>query len=285
VLAYARLLANPDDDTAFLRVVNTPRRHIGASTLEKLGHYARNRGCSMLAACFEMGLAEHISGPPLRRLQGFAEWLVGVGDNAARGDPADVLRQVVDDVGYRGWLDEVASDLRTAERRWANVEELLAWIGRMATDEDGQERDLADIVSRLTLIDMLDRQDDANGGDCVALMTLHAGKGLEFPHVFMTGVEEEVLPHRVSLAEERLDEERRLAYVGITRAQRSLTLTFADQRRRWGENVACEPSRFLGELPQDEVVWEGTHTPTDPETRRLTGREQLASLRALLDSE
>jgi len=282
VLAYARLLANPDDDTAFLRVVNTPRRHIGASSLEKLGHYARNRGCSMLAACFELGLAEHIGGAPLRRLQTFAEWIIGMGDNAQRGDAQAVFHQVIDDIGYRGWLDEVSSDTRTAERRWANVEELLDWIGRMGEDADGNERDLAGIVSRLTLMDMLDRQDDADGGDCVALMTLHAAKGLEFPHVFIAGVEEEVLPHRVSLAEDRLDEERRLAYVGITRAQRSLALTFAERRRRWGETVTCEPSRFLEELPDDEVVWEGTRTPSDPETRRQTGREQLASLRAML---
>jgi ATP-dependent DNA helicase Rep len=282
ILAYARLLVNPDDDTAFLRVVNTPRRQIGASTLEKLGHYARNRGVSMLAASFEMGLAEHISGAPFTRLQQFGEWVVGMGDNARRGDPVAVFRQVIDDVGYRGWLDEVSRDLRTAEKRWENVEELLEWIGRMATDDEGRDRDLPDIVSRLALMDMLDRNDDEEAGDCVALMTLHAAKGLEFPHVFIVGMEEEVLPHRASLAEERLDEERRLAYVGITRAQRALLLSFAEKRRRWGEEITCEPSRFLEELPEDDVIWEGTRTETDPETRKATGREQLASLRALL---
>ncbi|MDZ7747838.1 MAG: UvrD-helicase domain-containing protein [Halofilum sp. (in: g-proteobacteria)] len=282
ILAYARLLVNPDDDTAFLRVINTPRRHIGASTLEKLGHYARNRGVSMLAASFELGLAEHVAGTPLRRLQEFGEWIVAVGDNARRGDPVAVFRQVVEDIGYRGWLDDIASDPRAAQKRWDNVEELLEWIGRMASDADGDERDLAAIVSRLTLMDMLDRADDEDAGDCVSLMTLHAAKGLEFPHVFVAGMEEEVLPHRSSLAEDRLNEERRLAYVGVTRAQRSLTLTFAEKRRRWGEEVTCEPSRFLEELPADEVVWEGTRAPADPETRRATGREQLANLRALL---
>jgi len=282
ILAYARLMVNPDDDTAFLRVVNTPRRQIGPSTLEKLGHYARNRGISMLASSFEMGLAEHVSGPPLTRLQQFGEWIVGMGDNAQRGDPIAVFRQVIEDIGYRAWLDDVSRDLKTAERRWANVEELLEWIGRMATDADGEERDLAGIVSRLTLMDMLDRADDEDGSDCIALMTLHAAKGLEFPHVFMAGVEEEILPHRSSIAEDRLDEERRLAYVGITRAQRSLTLTFAEKRRRWGEDITCEPSRFLEELPEAEVAWEGTRAPSDPETRKATGREQMANLRALL---
>ncbi len=284
VLAYARLLANPDDDTALLRVVNTPRRQIGASTLEKLGTYARNRGVSMLTASTEMGLAESISGPPLKRLQQFSEWVVGMGDNAQRGDPVAVVRQVIEDIGYRGWLDEVSSDLKTAEKRWANVTELLDWIERMATDEMGGARDLPAIVSRLALIDMLDRADD-DAGDCVSLMTLHAAKGLEFPHVFLTGVEEEVLPHRASLAEDRLEEERRLTYVGITRAQRSLTLSYAEKRRRWGEDITCEPSRFLSELPDDDIKWEGTQAPSDPETRRATGNEQLASLRAMLGQE
>ncbi len=285
VLAYARLLANPDDDTALLRVVNTPRRQIGASTLEKLGTYARNRGVSMLAASTEMGLAESLSGPPLKRLQQFSEWVVGMGDNAQRGDPVAVVRQVIEDIGYRGWLDEISSDLKTAEKRWANVTELLDWIERMATDEVGVERDLPAIVSRLALIDMLDRADDDDAGDCVSLMTLHAAKGLEFPHVFLAGVEEEVLPHRASLAEDRLEEERRLAYVGITRAQRTLTLTFAEKRRRWGEDITCEPSRFLSELPDEDIKWEGTQTPSDPETRRAAGNEQLASLRAMLGQE
>ena len=282
ILAYARLMANPDDDTAFLRVVNTPRRQIGAATLEKLGHYARNRGTSMLNASFEMGLGEHVSGTPLRRLQQFGEWIVYMGDNAQRGDPLAVLRQTIDEIGYRDWLDEISSDLKTAEKRAGNVEELLAWIGRMATDEDGQERDLPALVARLTLMDMLDRQSDEEGSDAVSLMTLHAAKGLEFPHVFITGMEEEVLPHRASLAEDRLDEERRLAYVGVTRAQRSLTLTYAEKRRRWGEDIDCEPSRFLEELPNDDLVWEGTQAPSDPESRRAAGREQMANLRALL---
>ena len=283
VLAYARLMANPDDDTAFLRVVNTPRRQIGASTLEKLGHYARNRGCSMLNASFEMGLGEHVTGNPLRRLQQFGEWIVYMGDNASRGDPVAVLRQAIEDIGYREWLDDVSNDLRTAQKRADNVEELFAWIGRMSTDDDGNERDLPGLVSRLTLMDMLDRQDDDDGGDQVSLMTLHAAKGLEFPHVFVAGMEEEVLPHRSSLAEDRLDEERRLAYVGITRAQRSLTLTYAEKRRRWGEDIETEPSRFLEELPADDLVWEGTRAPSDPESRKAAGREQMASLRALLD--
>lgn len=282
VLAYCRLLANPDDDTAFLRVVNTPRRQIGAATLERLGGYARNRSLSMLAASFELGLAEQVDARALGRLRNFADWIVALGDNAQRGDPVAVCREAIEDIGYRAWLEEISSDPKAAEKRWANVLELFDWIGRMATDDEGEERDLPAIVSRIALLDMLDRTDDDEGGDCVSLMTLHAAKGLEFPHVFVTGCEEETLPHRSSLAEDRLDEERRLAYVGITRAQRSLTLTFAEKRRRWGEEITCEPSRFLSELPAEDVVWEGQGPPPDPEERLAEGRDHLASLRALL---
>jgi len=284
VLAYCRLLANPDDDTAFLRIVNTPRRQIGATTLERLGRYARQRGVSMVAASFEIGLSEHIDDKYLTRLRRFTEWVIGMGDNAERGDPVAVCRGVIDDVGYRDWLDETSADARTADRRWANVEELLDWITRMAVDMDGDERDLPAIVSRLALIDMLDRTTGEEAGDAVALMTLHAAKGLEFPHVFMVGVEEESLPHRSSIAEDRLEEERRLMYVGITRAQKTLAITYAEQRRRWGEDIECEPSRFLSELPAADLDWEGSGPEPDAETRLARGREQFAGLRALLDS-
>ncbi len=285
VLAYCRLLANPDDDTAFLRVVNTPRRQIGPATLERLGTYARERGVSMLAASFELGFAERIDERAAQRLRRFTEWVVGMGDNAGRGDPVAVCRGVIEDIDYASWLEDISSDARTADKRLANVEELLDWIGRMATTDDHEERDLSAIVSRLALIDMLDRTTGDEGGDAVSLMTLHAAKGLEFPHTFMVGVEEESLPHRASIAEERIEEERRLMYVGITRAQKTLAITYAQQRRRWGEDIDCEPSRFLEELPAADLDWEGSGPEPDSETRLARGREQFAGLRALLDSD
>ena len=112
------------------------------------------------------------------------------------------------------------------------------------------------------------------------LMTLHAAKGLEFPHVFIVGVEEDILPHRVSVSEGDDTEERRLFYVGITRAMQSLFLSYARQRKRFGEMIDCEPSRFLKELPVDDVEWESSE-PVDPEKQRETGRTQLANLRAM----
>ena len=134
-------------------------------------------------------------------------------------------------------------------------------------------------------MDILDRQDEENAQDCVSLMTLHAAKGLEFPHVFIIGMEEEILPHRSSLDTGDLSEERRLAYVGITRAQRTLTFSYAAKRRRYGEVSTCEPSRFLDELPADDLVWEGGRQQQDPQLRKQRGQAHLANLRGLLGGD
>src|SRR5690606_31701129 len=119
------------------------------------------------------------------------------------------------------------------------------------------ERTIADIVAALTLFDIADRQDSDDDRDGVALTTLHAAKGLEYPHVYLAGFEENLLPHRSSIEQDTVEEERRLAYVGITRAKRTLALSFCRTRKRYGQVEACAPSRFLDELPNDELLWEG----------------------------
>ncbi|HFD80650.1 MAG TPA: ATP-dependent DNA helicase Rep [Gammaproteobacteria bacterium] len=280
LLAYLRLLVNEDDDRAFLRVVNTPRRELGAATLEKLGGYASSHDLSLLAACFESGLSAVLNRRALARLQEFAGWIVELADAARRGDPMAVIRQLVADIDYPAWLLESARDPGEGERRLQNVDELLGWLERLATHKE-ENPGLAEMVNRIALLDRLDRDDQGNA-DCVRLMTFHAAKGLEFPHVFMVGVEENLLPHRSSVEQDDLDEERRLAYVGITRAQKTLTLSYASKRRRAGEWESCEPSRFLSELPQDDVEWERPGRVQNPETRRQRGQAHLAQLRGLL---
>jgi ATP-dependent DNA helicase Rep len=131
-------------------------------------------------------------------------------------------------------------------------------------------------------MDVLERQDEEQGGDRVHLMTLHAAKGLEFPHVFLVGMEEELLPHRASIEEDNIHEERRLTYVGITRARRTLSLTLARRRRRYGELVPCDPSRFLAELPSDALVWVGDKSEAAKAESRKRGAQHLAGLRGVL---
>ena len=152
---------------------------------------------------------------------------------------------------------------------------------RLAEKEDG-DATLSAIVNRISLLDRLDRDDDDASNDCVRLMTLHAAKGLEFPHVFMVGMEENLLPHRTSIEEGSLEEERRLAYVGITRAQKTLTLTYARKRKRAGEWQNCEPSRFLSELPVEDIKWEKPGATVDPAERAERGQAHLTNLRGLL---
>ena len=284
LMAYLRLLVNQDDDTAFLRVVNTPRREIGPGTLEKLASYSREREISLFTACFELGLAHHLSDRALQRLQRFADWLVEMADRAARGDALELVRDLLVQIGYRQWLEESSRDGKMAERRWENVQELLAWMKRI--QESGtKERSLAELVSHMTLMDILGRSDQEEGeADAVALMTIHAAKGLEFPHVFLAGMEEQLLPHHASLEGEALEEERRLAYVGITRAQRALTFLCATKRKKGGEMVECEPSRFLDELPQEDLEWQGGSRAAklSPEESLRRGRAHLEQMRNML---
>jgi len=283
--AYLRLLVNPDDNPAFLRVVNVPRREIGPSTLEKLGRHAHARGCSLLRAASGIGLAEHVGARGQARLSRFADWVEEMRRRAGDEAPERVLSRLVEDIDYESWLLDNSPNPRAAARRMDVVREFIDWIGRVSRTTAGDETALTleEVVSRISLMDVLDRQREDNDEDAVQLLTLHTAKGLEFPHVFLVGFEEDLLPHRVSLEEESVDEERRLAYVGLTRAQQTLTITYAAQRTRFGETSECLPSRFLDELPQEHLEWPDAK-PADPETQQLTARAHLAGLKAMLKS-
>ncbi|OOZ37316.1 DNA helicase Rep [Solemya velesiana gill symbiont] len=283
VMAYLRLLANPDDDAAFLRICNVPRREIGPTTLEKLGTYATERHIGMLAACSELGLEQTLSGRGLERVREFAHWVEHFHRRAEQDQPVETVRGMLKELNYEDWLYEKASSDKVAERRWENVLELVEWLDRLHKGDHVGES-LAEIVTHLTLQDILERQDEESGKDEVHLMTLHASKGLEFPHVFLVGMEEELLPHKVSIEEENIEEERRLAYVGITRAQRTLTISYTQKRRKFGEITACEPSRFLEELPEEDLQWEGRNSDLSKEEKQERGNAHLANMRALLGS-
>lgn len=282
ILAYLRLLANPDDDNAFLRIVNTPRREIGPATLEKLGRYATERGVGLLTASFDPGLEQHLNARQLTMLRAFTHWVRESSENIDDADPIDLVKKLVSDIHYEDWLRETCNDLVIAEKRMENVLDLLGWLKRLAQRDD-DSLDLSDLVARICLIGMLESNDEEEAGDHVYLMTMHAAKGLEFPHVFIAGFEEGILPHHAALEEDRLSEERRLAYVGITRAKNTLTLSFANRRKRQGEIVECEPSRFLSELPQDDLAWEGKDHPAAPEKKEERGRVYLENIRELLN--
>ncbi|MFI0374595.1 MAG: 3'-5' exonuclease, partial [Candidatus Thiodiazotropha sp.] len=280
VMAYLRLLANPDDDSAFLRIINTPRREIGPNTLEKLSAYARQRETGLLPACRELGLQRVLNQRAYDRLQQFNR-LIEARAREAENSPVVAVRGLVREIDYEDWIRANASSDSVADRRMENVNDLLEWIKALYNGEL-QEKSLEEMVNHLTLMDLLERQNEEQQQDQVHLMTLHAAKGLEFPHVFLVGMEEELLPHRSSIEEENIEEERRLAYVGITRARRSLTLTYAAKRKRFGEMIPCEPSRFLQELPEEDLSWEGRNSQLSQEEKQQRGSAHLANLKSLL---
>ena len=281
ILAYLRLLTNPDDDNAFLRIVNTPRREIGPATLEKLGRYATERGVGLLTASFDLGLEQYLNARQLTMLRAFTHWVREIAEQTDDVDPIKLVRQLIGDIHYEDWLKETCNDSVIAEKRMANVLDLLDWLKRLA-QRDEETMDMGELVAKICLIGMLENNDEEEATDHVYLMTMHAAKGLEFPHVFIAGFEEGILPHHASLEEDRLSEERRLAYVGITRAKKTLTLSFASRRKRQGEIIECEPSRFLSELPEDDLVWEGKDHPLPPEKKQERGRAYLDNIREML---
>ncbi len=282
VLSYLRLFVNHEDDAAFLRAVNTPRREIGTNTLEILGNYANDRHISLFSACFEFGLTQKLSAKAIERLQRFCQWTQTTAEQIARENSFALLDKFIAEIGYEQWLKENAKTPEAAKRQAKNVTELLEWLKRIAqTESNTDEKSLAAVVSKVMLMDILERQEEAEAGDQVSLMTLHAAKGLEFPHVFLIGMEENLLPHQNSIEADTIDEERRLLYVGITRAQRSCTFSYCTHRKRYGEIAESEPSRFLAELPADDLEWPHKQ-PLDSAVMKERGRANLSHLKTML---
>ena len=289
IMAYLHLMVNSDDDNAFLRIINTPRRQIGTSTLEKLGRYANERQISLMDCIDELGLQCQLAPNNLERLQRFRHWIGQVASHCSNADPIAAIREMVNDMDYEGWLHQNASSGKVAEKRMENVNFLIEQIRQLlARDElaitgerEQQDTAVEDAIAKLVLRDILDRQEEDSADDKVQLMTLHAAKGLEFPHVFMIGMEEGLLPHRNSIDGDTIEEERRLAYVGITRARQTLTMTMAARRKLFGEIAETTPSRFIDELPQEDLEKEGMGQPSDPEVARQKGRDSLDALKGL----
>ena len=283
IMAYLRLLVNQDDDNALLRIINTPGRGIGRATLEKLGNFANSLGVSMFEAATHPNLNSVLPDKAFHSVSTFARWIVELSDNAERGNTADAVRTMIRTMGYEEWLYETSASPKAAEMAMANVSTLFGWVNDMLEGNDlDQPMTLTEVVNRLILRDMMERGEDDGEGDQVQLMTLHASKGLEFPIVFLVGMEEGLLPHQSSIDEDNVEEKRRLAYVGITRAQRELIFSLAKERRQFGEVINPEPSRFLFELPPDDVQWENQKPKATKEERQQKAQVGIANLRDIL---
>jgi ATP-dependent DNA helicase Rep len=277
IMAYLRLIINENDDNAFLRIANVPRRKLGASTLEALGNFANAQHCSLNQACGRIG-TEHVPEAGLQRLREFRNWMDAIRRQCDGNNNVSGVRQMVREMQYEEWLNQLSSSEDVAQRRMGNVHLLIDSLQRVMNEEQVA---LDEAVSRLVLRDLLEQQEEEDASpDNVQLMTMHSSKGLEFPHVFIIGMEENLLPHRSSVQDGNIEEERRLAYVGITRAQQTLAMTMATKRRQFGETINCEPSRFIDELPQDDLQWQGGGAETQ-EANEERGQETLAGLKDL----
>lgn len=278
VLAYLRLLVNSDDDPAFIRAVTTPKRGIGQKTLETLGVYAGGRGVSLFSAMFETGFESQLNEGMVSALRTFGHFINKLEYRAQREPAGLLLNELLAAIRYEEWLYE-QHDERGAQAKWQNVLDFVRW---MADKGEEEGTNLLDLTQKVALITMLDRQDDGTRPDAVQLSTLHAAKGLEFPHVFLIGCEESILPSfgdgdGRELTDSRLEEERRLMYVGVTRAQRSLNITWCKKRKKARELTTCFPSRFIKELQLDE----DKHLPDD--TPKMSPKDRLSALKGMLN--
>lgn len=281
VMGYLRLLTNELDDNAFIRAINTPRRGIGPGTIEKLGEAASLGNSSLYQAITSEHSHRTLSPKRQAPLRAFADWLESTKRSEDGLGPVRLVNQLLEEIQYEQYLQETSKTPEQAEARWRNVQDLVSWVKRMLDNDPDKE--LTDVVANMSLMGILEKNEDDEERNVVSLMTMHAAKGLEFPYVFIVGVEEDILPHRVSVEDGTIEEERRLFYVGITRAQRELTLSYAQRRQRFGESMECDPSRFLDELDEEHLHWVGKE-PEDPEKSQAVGESYLQAMREMLRS-
>jgi ATP-dependent DNA helicase Rep len=289
IISYLRLLANEGDDPAFIRAVTTPKRGVGMATLEVLGTFSKQWNCSLFEAATKGGLEALLTDRQLIPLREFCTFIDQLERRASRPGPggsgdnaAEVLDDMMKEINYESYLYDGFDD-RAAQGKWQNVLDFTNWLkerGRGGKDKSGNEKNLLELTQMVALMTMLEGKDEEP--DAVRMSTLHASKGLEFPHVFLVGVEEGILPHKgdpdapPETMGARIEEERRLMYVGITRAQRSLHVTWCKKRKRAGEQTHCDPSRFIKEMQLDV----GTAVPLESEI--ISPKDRLAMMKALL---
>ncbi|RSF70533.1 DNA helicase Rep [Acinetobacter baumannii] len=285
VMSYLHLIINPEDDSAFLRIINTPKRAIGPVTLEKLGLFAQENNLSLLGASSDQRLSMVLPKKAETQLHEFADFISTFTRELLEDDePVPKVRQMMNEAGYIDYIREQSATPAQEKSKLDNIENLFSSIQNLINRaEDVDEKNIESVIRKLVLLDMLEQQQEEEDTDKVNLLTLHAAKGLEFPYVYIMGLEEELLPHKNSIAAETIEEERRLMYVGITRARQGLTLTLAEQRKNGGQMKQMTPSRFLDELPQDELEWLGRKKKiaanVDPKEQ---AQQYLANLKALL---
>src|SRR5688572_7067165 len=274
-MAWLRCIANPEDDAAFLRAVTSPKREVGGTTLAKLAELAQHAHLPLSRAAESIGLLKQLPARAASALGGFSDIVRGLRGDATRLPPAELVRKLNERSGLLQMIRAQCKDEATFQNRRRNLDELADWF------DGGRNSGPGELAAALALLSHADKGD---AGNQVRLMSLHGAKGLEFRYVFIVGVTDGNLPHEASIDEGRLDEERRLLYVGITRAKEQLWLSYPREAQRWGERQRNLPSRFLDELPAGEVQRDGADPVADAEHKQERASAGFAAIRALLDA-
>jgi len=272
-LSWLRLLVNPDDDAAFLRAVQSPKREVGATTLAKLSELATQAHLPLSRAAASIGLLKQLPPRAANALQGFVDIVQHLRAQSTQVPASELVHLLAERSGLIAMIQAQSSTAQIAQLRKGNLDELAEWFA------GAKGAGIGDLAAQLALVSRADRDD---AGNQVRLMSLHAAKGLEFRFVFIVGMEDGTLPHEASMDEGRLEEERRLLYVGITRAKERLWLSHAKQATKWGSLVRLAPSRFLDELPATELQRDGADPEADAVRKAERARAGFADIRALL---
>ena len=272
-LSWLRLIANPDDDAAFLRAVQSPKREVGATTLAKLAELAQHAHMPMSRAAEQIGVLKQLQPRAANALDGFVSIVRHLRSEAFKISPAELVRVLADKSGLLASIRAQCKDEATFQRRKENLEELSEWF------DGGKGSGPGELAAQLAL---LSHADKGEAGNQVRLMSLHAAKGLEFRYVFIVGMEDGTLPHEMALEEGSLEEERRLLYVGITRAKEQLWLSHSREASKWGDKIRLKPSRFYDELPAAEIQRDGADPVADAARKQERAAAGFAAIKALL---
>jgi ATP-dependent DNA helicase Rep len=271
-LSWLRVLANPDDDAAFLRAIASPKREVGATTLEKLAGLAQQAHLPMSRAAEQMSVLKQLTPRAANGLNEFTGIVRRLREASERLTPAALTRQLVEQSGLLAMIRGQCKDEASYQRRKDNLDELAQWF------EDARGGGPGELAAQLALLTNADRGEPGNQ---VRLMSLHAAKGLEFAAVFIIGCEDGNLPHSASIEEGRLEEERRLMYVGITRAKARLYLSHNAETKRWGNVEHLLPSRFLDELPPGDVLRDGGDPERESVEKKERGRAHIDAIASM----
>ncbi|MBY0379180.1 MAG: UvrD-helicase domain-containing protein, partial [Burkholderiales bacterium] len=275
IFAYLRLLLNEDDDTAFIRALTTPKRGIGQVTLDKLANYATKREISLFRALFEEGFTNECNANQLNELAIFGNFINNLQFRLNKEEPTILLNELISSIKYEEYLYD-SDNPKNAEKRYGNVLNLIKWLEKKSLLDN---KKLPELIQTINLISILDGQEEKEVNN-IKLSTIHAAKGLEYPYLYLISCEEGIIPHQESINNNTIEEERRLMYVAITRAQRELTISHCQQRKQGGALQTKERSRFIEEIGDNNIIDELKRSKSKPDNKELKNR--LQSLQDLL---